>query len=91
MVARADAERLTADIVDDPETGVFVDLQSGTLRHGEQGAPIMFQLDPFYCALLTSGNTEDDMLGAFQADIDRRRDALVGAGPWLRSGGLVRA
>ena len=90
-VSRQDAERLAADIADDPEEGVFVDLQSGMLRHGEPGAPIKFQLDPFYCALLTSGRTEDDMLGAFQADIDRRRDAMLVAGPWLRSGGRLHA
>ncbi len=91
MVSREDAERLAADIADAPETGVLVDLQSGSLRHGEQGAPIKFQLDPFYCALLTSGNTEDDMLGALQAEIDRRRVAMVTAEPWLRSGGLEGA
>lgn len=88
VIAREDAERLAADIAKDPQAGLFVDLESGTVRHGEQAAAIKFQLDPFYRALLTSGRTEDDMLGALQADIDRRRDALVGAGPWLRSGGL---
>ena len=87
-IAREDAERLAADTARDPEAGVSVDLESGALRHGEHGADIAFQLDPFYRALLTSGRTEDDMLGALQADIDHRREALVSAGPWLRSGGL---
>lgn len=87
-VAREDAERLAADIAKDPEAGVSVDLERGTLCRGEHGADIAFQLDPFYRALLTSGRAEDDMLGALQADIDCRREALVDAGPWLRSGGL---
>ena len=72
VVSREDAERLAAEVADNPETGVFVDLERGTLRYGEHGAPIKFQLDPFYVALLTSGRTEDDMLGAFQADIDKK-------------------
>lgn len=88
VIARTDSERLAADVTEDPETGVFVDLQNGTLRHGEQAVHTKFQLDPFYCALLTSGRTEDDMLGALQAGIDCRRESLVGAAPWLRSGGL---
>lgn len=88
VITRTDSERLAADIADDPEIGVFVDLQSGTLRHSEKGASIKFQLDPFYRTLLMSGRTEDDMLGALQGDIDRRREVLVSTGPWLRSGGL---
>lgn len=87
-IARADAERLAAGVAELPETTVSVDLEGGTLRHGEHGAPIAFQLDPFYQALLKSGHTEDDMLGALQPEIDRRREALLSAGPWLRSGGL---
>ena len=86
-VSRDDAERLAADIGGDPQAGVFVDLESGMLRHGEHGVAMKFQLDPFYGALLMSGRTEDDMLGALQPDIDRRREALVGTEPWLRSGG----
>lgn len=80
-IARADAERLAADITRNPEAGVSVDLVSGTLLHGN--APIAFQLDPFYRALLTSGRTEDDMLGSLQPEIDRRREALLGAPTWL--------
>lgn len=87
-ITRADAEPLVAEIVRDPEAGVTVDLESGVLGYSKHGPQIAFQLDPFYCALLLSGRTEDDMLGALQDEIDRRREALVGAGPWLRSGGL---
>jgi 3-isopropylmalate/(R)-2-methylmalate dehydratase small subunit len=93
-IARADAEILAAEIMRDPQAGVSVDLESGLLRHGtpaQPGEAFAFQLDPFYRALLTTGSTEEDMLGALQADIDRRRDALIGAGPWLRSGGLRQA
>lgn len=90
-VTRADAERLAAAILQNPGVGVSIDLTRGTLAHGASTTAVPFDLDPFYRALLTSGNTEDDMLGALQAQIDLRRDAMLAAQPWLRSGGRHRA
>lgn len=87
-VARADAERLAAAITQRPDLGVSIDLERGTLAHAAPAATFPFELDPFYRALLTNGSTEDDMLGALQGEIDLRRDAMMAAQPWLRSGGL---
>jgi 3-isopropylmalate/(R)-2-methylmalate dehydratase small subunit len=86
-VTRADAERLAAAILQRPDLGMSVDLARGTLVHDVGVAIFPFELDPFYRALLTSGSTEDDMLGALQGEIDLRRDAILAAQPWLRSGG----
>jgi len=86
VMNRQDAESLVVEIIRAPFIEVAVDLAGGTLRHGARD--FAFKLDPFYCALLTTGQTEEDLLQALQPDIDRRRDAMTAAAPWLRSEGL---
>ena len=93
-VSRADSAELADEIARDPSAGISVDLENQTLHVGPPdrlGHAIKFDLDPFYAALLIGGQTEDDMLGALQNDIDRRCDALAAARPWLWSGGSILA
>ncbi|GGF50892.1 3-isopropylmalate dehydratase small subunit [Aliidongia dinghuensis] len=90
ILARADAEDLVGDIERDPFAGVSVDLERLELSHGSHRGPadsISFDLDPFYRALLMTGQTEDDMLGALQPTIDAHRHAMLAAQPWLTSWG----
>ena len=93
-VSRADTADLTDEIARDPSAGISVDLEHQTLHVGAPDRPgrvIGFDLDRFYAALLIGGQTEDDMLGALQNDIDHRRDTLAAAQPWLRSCGSILA
>jgi len=91
VVTTEDAARLARLVAQSPEQGLAADLEAGLLAFGPMGQPsetFRFELDPFYCALLTSGRSEDDMLAARQGDIDERRSALAAAEPWLLSGRL---
>ncbi|MDR3463103.1 MAG: 3-isopropylmalate dehydratase small subunit [Beijerinckiaceae bacterium] len=93
-MSREDIESLAADVMRDPWREVCLDLNSGMLfRDGtaDPGQAFAFRLDPFYCTLLTTGQTEDDLLETLRDAIDRRRDSLVSAAPWLRSGVLRKA
>lgn len=85
VMSRPDAESLVGEMTRAPSIEISVDLADGMLRHGVRD--FAFELDPFYCALLTTGRTEEDLLQALQPDIDRRRDALAADAPWLRSEG----
>jgi 3-isopropylmalate/(R)-2-methylmalate dehydratase small subunit len=87
MISRIDAEDLVMSIISAPCVGVTLTLQDGILRHGADppGRSIAFQLDGFYCDLLTTGRTEDELLGNWQADIDMRRKRMLESSPWLQS------
>jgi 3-isopropylmalate/(R)-2-methylmalate dehydratase small subunit len=87
QVSRTDAEQLVAAVQLAPADGVLADLRGRILRHGAWPSEraVTFLLDDFYCDLLTTGRTENDLLSQFQTDIDARRKTLVAVAPWLRS------
>jgi 3-isopropylmalate/(R)-2-methylmalate dehydratase small subunit len=87
VVGRPVAERLAAAATAYPAAGVAVDLAQGALATGRPPERFSFELDPFYAALLTSGRSEDDLLGVLRLEIDAARERLLLAWPWLRSGG----
>lgn len=89
VIARVDAEGLTAELEADPRPGVSVDLKAGRLWGGVKAPTaggIGFVLDPFYRTLLTTGLTEDALLAQVQTDIDARLEAVRHKNPWLVAG-----
>lgn len=85
-VSPADATRIASAAARDPEAGMTVDLEAGTVTPPAPELPAAFALDPFYRVLLTTGRTEDDELAALQPRVDERRAALARDWPWLGFG-----
>jgi 3-isopropylmalate/(R)-2-methylmalate dehydratase small subunit len=85
IVRPHDLQSLQAAIREDPQRGLTIDLPAGSIQVGVTGPTFSFALDPYECALLTTGRTEDDMLDEVQQSVDARRDALLEQAPWLRS------
>ncbi len=88
VVRLQDLQALQAAISAYPQRGLTVDLPDGSIHLGGTDSDertFSFELDPYECALLTTGRTEDDMLEGVQPAVDARRDALLQQAPWLRS------
>ena len=88
-VSGSDIRRLTGLVERDPERGLAIDLRRSLLAFGDleqNGEVFPYHLDPFYTMLLTSGQSEEDLLVGLQPRIDARRTALLAASPWLGQG-----
>ncbi|MBB6487112.1 3-isopropylmalate dehydratase small subunit [Rhizobium lusitanum] len=88
ILPRDDVERLSQQVIADPALGMSVDLLDSELWIGgarEQAGTIPFVLDPFYRTLLTTGKTEDDLLGGLRGAIDQRRAEITKSQCWLAS------
>lgn len=89
VMARADAEQLIAAISRNPEYGITVDLDAGHVRfgsgeqHTSESDMLAFELDSYYCGLLTTGRTEDDVLAGLRQEIEACRSKVVAHAPWL--------
>lgn len=90
-VSGSDIHRLAKLVEKTPERGLAVDLSRNLLFFGnfEQHEEVFgCRLDPYYSMLLTSGQSEEELLAKLQPQIDAQRATLLNYNPWLRPGPL---
>ncbi len=86
-LSSSDIHRLTELVEKNPERGLAVDLSRNLLVVGNferEGEGFVCRLDPYYSMLLTSGQSEEELLARLQPQIDAQRTTLLNFNPWLR-------